>query len=234
MSKNSTKLIEIPEGEFHMGAGTGMNHSPVHNVRIDKFYMDAHEVTNSQYHKFIQATEHQLPMFWEIEPFRCGPNYPNHPVVGVSWQDAVDFATWIGKRLPTEAEWEYSARGGLLGKNYPNGDSLEPSDGNFSLSGKNGSVEVCSYAPNGFGLYDMQGNVFEWVMDYYDANYYGSSPTSNPKGPESMSKRLDGINFRVIRGGGWHAGPYCNRLYFRSALPANWLDFDVGFRCAKS
>jgi len=110
--------------------------------------------------------------------------------------------------------------------NYPNGKTLKPSYGNYTKSEKGGLVAVGSYPPNGFGLYDMQGNVVEWVLDFHDRNYYSSGPSANPQGPSSGK-------FRVIRGGGWHSGPYCNRVYYRNALPPNWVDFNVGFRCAK-
>jgi hypothetical protein len=109
---------------------------------------------------------------------------------------------------------------------YPNGKTLHPSDGNYTKSGKGCPVAVGSYPPNGFGLYDMQGNVVEWILDFYHPNYYSSSPSANPQGPSSGK-------FRVIRGGGWHSGPYCNGVYYRNALPPNWVDFNVGFRCAK-
>jgi formylglycine-generating enzyme required for sulfatase activity len=79
----------------------------------------------------------------------------------------------------------------------------------------------------------MQGNVVEWVWDYYDRTYYRSSPRANPRGPESVTDRPEAVRFRVIRGGGFHSGPYCNRVYYRNALPANWLDFAVGFRCVQ-
>jgi formylglycine-generating enzyme required for sulfatase activity len=109
---------------------------------------------------------------------------------------------------------------------YPTGETLNPSDGNYTKSAKGGSVVVGSYPPNGYGLYDMQGNVVEWILDFYDWNYYSSSPSANPQGPNTGK-------FRVIRGGGWHSGPYCNTVYYRNALPPNWTDFNVGFRCAK-
>ena len=219
-------LVVIPGGEFLMGAKPEGDHSPVHPVRLDSFYMDRYEVTNAQYLQFCQATGHRLPEFWEMSGFRCGPGYPNHPVVGVSWWDAFDYAAWCGKRLPTEAEWEYAARGGLTAMDFPNGDSLQPWEGNYNKSGNGGPVAVGSYRANGFGLYDMQGNVVEWVADFYGAAYYASSPAANPRGPEAG-------RFRVIRGGGWHSGASCNKVYYRNALPANWVDFNVGFRCAK-
>ena len=220
------ELVLVPGGEFLMGSDSEGDHSPVHKVYVDSFYMDKHEVTNAQYLKFCKETGHRLPEFWGMDGFRCGPDYPNYPVVGVSWHDTVEYAAWCDKRLPTEAEWEYAARGGLVGMSYPSGETLHLSDGNYTESGKAGPVAVGSYPANGFGLYDMQGNVVEWVWDFYDPDYYSSSPSANPRGPESGK-------FRVIRGGGWHSGPYCNRVYLRNALPPSWVDFNVGFRCAK-
>ena len=220
------ELVLIPGGEFSMGSTAEKDHGPIHRVSIGSFYIDKYEVTNAQYLEFCEATRHRLPEFWNREGFRCSPGYPAHPVVGVSWQDAADFAAWSGKRLPTEAEWECAARGGLEGLDYPNGETLEPADGNYSRSSLGGPVAVGSYPANSFGLHDMQGNVVEWVADYYAAGYYASSPSVDPQGPASGK-------FRVIRGGGWHSGPYCNRVYFRNALPANWVDFNVGFRCAQ-
>jgi sulfatase modifying factor 1 len=146
----------------------------------------------------------------------------------VSWGDAQEYAEWCGKRLPTEAEWEYAGRGGLIGMNYPNGDTIDSTAANYFIKDAvKGTVPVGSYPPNGFGLYDMAGNVVEWVSDYYDWDYYGVSPYENPQGPEKGK-------FRVIRGGGWHSGPYCNRVHFRSGLRGNWVDFNVGFRCVKN
>jgi len=220
------EMILIPGGVFLMGSDTEGDHSPVHEVRIDAFYMDTHEVTNAQYLRFCEETGHGLPEFWAVAGFRCGPDYPNHPVVGVRSYDADLYAEWCSKRLPTEAEWEYAARGGLVGMSYPNGDTLSPSDGNYNKSDEGGPVAVGSYPANGFGLHDMQGNVVEWVADYYAPDYYASSPPENPRGPEFG-------RFRVIRGGGWHSGASCNRVYYRNALPPNWVDFNVGFRCAK-
>jgi formylglycine-generating enzyme required for sulfatase activity len=231
MDINENEIVLIPGGEFLMGSGLDRDHSPVHRVYVSPFFMEMYEVTNLRYLEFCQAMAHRLPAFWGIDRFRSGPDYPAHPVIGVSWLDAIAFAAWRSMRLPTEAEWEYAGRGGLVGKDYPHGDILNPSDGNFSNSGMEGPVAVGSYAPNGFGLYDMQGNVVEWVWDFYDVGYYQSSPSMDPRGPESADYRPEAVRFHVIRGGGWHSGSYCNRVYYRNALPANWVDFNVGFRC---
>ncbi|UCE17068.1 MAG: formylglycine-generating enzyme family protein [Gemmatimonadota bacterium] len=227
VSKPDFDLVLIPGGEFLMGKDGESEHSPAHSVYIDSFYIDAYEVTNSQYLAFCEETGHRLPEFWGMDAFHCGPGFAKHPVVGVSWSDAEAYAEWAGKRLPTEAEWEYAARGGLVGKNYPVGDDLDSTLANFTMKGKTkGSAPVGSYPPNGYGLYDMVGNVVEWVSDYYAGDYYSASPYENPTGPEKGK-------FRVIRGGGWHSGPYCNSVFFRNALPGGWVDINVGFRCAK-
>jgi sulfatase modifying factor 1 len=216
----------IPAGEFAMGSPAGSADNPVHPVKLKAFYLDTHEVTCAQYQAFCDATKRDLPMFWNFKDFRCGTEYPNHPVVGVSWRDAADYAAWCGKRLPTEAEWEYAARGGKAGLDFPNGSTLTPADANYGSSGKGGTLPVGSYAPNGYGLFDMLGNVAEWVSDRYDPDYYTTGPKENPPGPAKGK-------FRVFRGGGWHTGPGCCRIPYRNALPGNWLDFNVGFRCSK-
>ncbi len=220
------EIVEIHGGEFLMGSDSEGDHTPVHKVYIDSFYMDRYEVSNQKYLRFCEATRHRLPEFWGMDGFRCGPDYLNHPVIGISWDDAVEYAAWCDMRLPTEAEWEYAARGGLVGMNYPNGAEIHPSDGNYKGSQLGGPVAVGSYPPNNFSLFDMQGNVVEWVWDFHKPDYYASSPRSNPSGPEFG-------RFRVIRGGGWHSGRICNSVYWRNALPQNWVDFNVGFRCAK-
>ncbi len=221
------ELILIPGGEFIMGADGEYDHSPAHTVQIDSFYLDKQETTNAQYLEFCQKTERKLPEFWGMDNFHSGPDFPDHPVVGISWDDAKAYAEWAGKRLPTEAEWEYAARGDLVGNDYPGGAEIDTTICNFTFEGNSrGAMSVGSFSANGFGLYDMSGNVVEWTADYYEKDYYRNSPLKNPAGPKSGK-------FRVIRGGGWHSGPFCNRVYFRNALPANWLDINVGFRCAK-
>lgn len=216
----------IPGGEFLMGRPDGKAGYLQHTVRVDPFHIDTHEVTNAQYLEFCEATERKLPIFWDLERFRSGPDFPDHPVVGVSNSDATAYAKWVGRRLPTEAEWEFAARGGLEGKNYDLGDDLPDSSANTKSEKLGGPVAVSSFRPNAYGLYDMVGNVREWVSDYYSDNYFAESPVDNPKGPESGRQR-------VIKGGGWFSGTGCNRVHVRNALSGGWGDFNVGFRCAR-
>jgi iron(II)-dependent oxidoreductase len=225
-AQDEKEMALIAGGEFLMGADADVDDNPTHKVYVDSFYMDKFEVTNEQYQKFCEATGRKLPELWGMKAFRCGPEFPDHPVVGVSWQDAIAYAKWRGKRLPTEAEWEYAARGGRVGDDFPHGTDPDPAKMNCNLSEHQGTLAVGSFPQNGFGLYDMAGNVFEWVADRYGADYYGSSPYRNPTGPEKG-------RFRVIRGGSWHSGTYCNRVCYRNALPPNWVDMAVGFRCAR-
>ncbi|RPJ48764.1 MAG: hypothetical protein EHM19_01690 [Candidatus Latescibacterota bacterium] len=222
------EMVLVPGGEFQMGDDESSDAAPVHRVRVSPFHIDKTEVTNAEYRAFCEATGHDLPEFWGMDVFRSGPDFPNHPVVGVSWGDAVEYAEWRGARLPTEAEWEYAARGGLGGARYAFGDSLR-SDmyAPTGVVGDGGPSPVASFPPNGFGLHDMTGNVNEWVRDRYDPGYYALSPVEDPPGPAAGT-------FRVFRGAGWHTGPGCTGVAFRNALRSNWLDFNLGFRCAKS
>jgi len=195
-------------------------------VELSAFHIDKHEVTNAQYHTFCMATEHDLPVFWGLERFCCYLDFPDHPVVGVSHSDAGQYAEWVGRRLPTEAEWEYAARGGLQSLGFDTGDILNNEDANTKASKLGGPVAVGSFKPNGYGLYDMVGNVREWVADYYAEDYFAHSPVENPQGPEKT-------RWRVIKGGGWYSGKGCNMVHVRNALPGSWSDFNVGFRCAR-
>jgi len=223
----SAGMVLIPAGDFVMGKNTPSpsDWQPEHKVKMNSFYMDSHEVTNQQYYEFCKATKNSLPQFWGMKEFRSGPDFPDHPVTGVSSMDAEKFARWAGKRLPTEAEWEYAARGGLVGKNFPLGDIADSTTINFGRK-FGGPLKVGSFKANGYGLYDITGNVWEWTTDYYDARYYAVSAAENPGGPA-------GGRFRVIRGGSWHSGMMCVQTYFRNGLPVSWVDFAVGFRCVK-
>jgi len=227
IGKDGAPMVSIPAGEFQMGSNDGEdNEKPIHIVYIDAFYMDKYEVTNAQYKKFMDATGYKAPIAWSDPNF----NAPNHPVVGVSWDDAAAYAKWAGKRLPTEAEFEKAARGGLVGKLYPWGNTITHDNANDDGTGGKDVWEytspVGSFAPNGYGLYDMAGNVFEWCADFSDNNYYANSPKSNPTGPASGS-------YRVLRGGGWNDSFFALRVAPRTGYaPSKTLDY-IGFRCVQ-
>jgi formylglycine-generating enzyme required for sulfatase activity len=222
-------MVLISGGEFTMGKDVqGAAFSPAHKVTIDPFYLDTHEVTNAEYKKFCDATNYKLPEFWGVDVFRSGEKFADYPVVGISWGDARKYAEWAGKRLPTEAEWEFAGRGGLARKEYPTGDTLgRIEEKKVPGAWENHIVKVSSFKPNRFGLYDMDGNVWEWVEDTYDLNFYANSPANNP------IAAVPGFN-KVIRSGSWHSGNMCKKVYYRKGIPSNWVDFGVGFRCAKS
>ena len=245
----------IPAGEFEMGnslGGGGDDERPVHTVYVGSFYMDVHEVTNAQYKQFMHETGHAAPAFWEDPDL----NAPNHPVVGVSWYDAVAYCQWAGKRLPTEAEWEKAARGGLVGKRHSWCDeSPEAFQCNFadkqapdwanwadrSLDdGNQFTAPVGAYPRNGYGLHDMAGNVWEWCMDAYDPRAYASSPKDNPvAGGLIAFDNNDYTNVtthRVHRGGSWLHPPGNLRVSNRNSLhPANAsIYLGVSLRCAPS
>jgi formylglycine-generating enzyme required for sulfatase activity len=226
-SQTPEGMVLIPSGGFTMGKNTTSpsDWQPEHNVTLSSFYMDIKEVTNKQYYDFCIATNTPFPLFWGYREFRSGLDFPDYPVVGVSYFEAEKFARWSGKRLPTEAEWEYAARGGMIGKNFAYGDQIDSTKVNFGRKYK-GIVKAGSFPPNGFGLYDITGNVWEWTSDYYSDDYYAQSPSENPKGPERG-------RFKVIRGGSWHSGAMCVQTYYRNGLSPSWVDFAVGFRCVK-
>ena len=258
-------MILIEGGSFLMGSDDGMPHeAPVHEVVIKSFYLDAAEVTVADFEKFVNATKYvtEAEKFgnsgvfdtdvkeWTMRDKASWRNPDgdgsvanlNEPVVQISWNDAQAYAKWAGKRLPTEAEWEYAARGGLKSKEYSWGDELKPNgktmanywQGEFPAENKieDGFAQrapVKSFAPNGYGLYDMAGNVWEWTADWYAADYYNYSPKENPAGAASGEER-------VMRGGSWMcAGNFCTnyRVAGRShSTPETSLN-NVGFRLAR-
>ena len=229
IAQQETEMVLVPGGEFMMGKDitNELGFSPSHKVKVDSFYIDPQEVTNRDYFRFCRETGHRLPEFWNTELFRCGEQFPDYPVVGVTHGDAQKFAEWAGKRLPTEAEWEYAARGGLSGKDYPNGNEWKQQRANQDGTGWKNLIEpVGSHEPHGYGLFEMGGNVWEWVADRYSETYYQVSEYDNPAGPEAGSNR-------VIRGGSWHSGAMCKKVFYRKGLINTWCDFAVGFRCAK-
>jgi len=231
----SGPMAQIPAGCFDMGdafSEGGPDELPVHNVCISAFEMDVHEVTNAEYAECEEGGGCSAPSTSSSysRPIYYGnPTYDDFPVIWVNWYEAEDYCTWAEKRLPTEAEWEYAARGGLAGKRYPWGDTISGTDANYGNSGDpwdNDTSEVEYYGPNGYGLYDMAGNVFEWVNDWYQSDYYTVSPPNDPPGPGSGT-------YRVLRGGAWGYGTGGLRVADRYLnYPVNEYS-DVGFRCAR-
>ena len=218
-------MIWIPGGTFMMGSKDGDDdEKPVHEVTVDGFYMDQYEVTVGQFKVFCKATDREMPGQPEW-------NKDNHPAVNVSWNDAAAYAQWADKHLPTEAEWEYAARGGLEGKSYPCGDFISHDDANYyGTGGKDrwsGTSPVGSFSANPYGLYDMAGNVWEWCSDWYDSDYYKHTPGLNPRGPESGSKH-------VLRGGSWGGYAFNISVAIRNYYGIDDSDDYVGFRCVRS
>ncbi len=232
-------FVKVPAGSFEMG-GEGYGESPIHTVQISRdVHMTPHEVTVGQFRRFVEATGYQTDAEkqgscrtwtgsqWE---YTKGASWRNpglqqtdaHPVVCVSWNDAVAFAEWAGGRLPTEAEWEYAARAGTTGDYAGDLDAMAW----YSKNSDNSTHPVGQKAPNDWGLYDMHGNVWEWVQDWYDSDYYDGSPTKDPKGPASGS-------YRVIRGGGWYNGARGVRSALRGYGTPDDRSSRIGFRIVR-
>lgn len=218
MLRFETPLVRIEGTWFTMGSEDGADDErPVHRVWVDAFELAATQVSNAGYARFVEATGHPPPPFWNDANF----NDPHQPVVAVSWFDAVSYCDWLGLRLPTEVEWECAARGGAEGTRYPWGNDAP--DDKMRLLG--GPERVGRRAPNGFGLYDMCENVHEWCSDWYAAGYYAASPERNPRGPDTGSRRAS-------RGGSWRHQIKVSRCAARSSLPPEFRYTDYGFRVA--
>ena len=230
------KMVLIPAGKFRMGTEglVGGAEKPVHVVSLDAFYIDKYEVTLEEYEHFLMATGHR-PLPEDALPYMPTNK---HPVVGVSWQDAMAYATWAGKRLPTEAEWEYAARGGLMDKHYPWGNKKPDSSlANFGNTTFLPSV-VGKYPANGYGLYDMAGNVSEWCLDPWEADFYANSPQENPfAGPKSRDKTIHNFEtekgMRVVRGGSSRTDATTLQVAVRQRSDAEKATINIGFRCAR-
>jgi formylglycine-generating enzyme required for sulfatase activity len=239
-------LVYVPAGGFNMGSSARDSEAydsekPAHAVYLDGYWIGQTEVTNAQYRRFMEAGGYSKrecwteegwqwkeadgitqPKYWDDERF----NGPQQPVLGVSWYEATAFAKWAGGRLPTEAEWEYAARGGPLSKGYRYAGSDDADEVAWHKETSGGCTHpVGQKRPNELGLYDMSGNAGEWCADWYDRAYYSRSARDNPQGPESGE-------FRVLRGGSWYLGCRYVRCTDRLRLVPYPRNGSSGFRVA--
>jgi serine/threonine-protein kinase len=223
--KDGLKYVWIPPGTFMMGCSPGdsecdNDEKPAHQVMITRgFWIGQTPVTVGAYKRFAGATGRQMPV---APDFNNGWTNENMPIVNVSWNDAQAYCGWMGGRLPTEAEWEYAARGGNTEARYGPIDEVAW----YSNNSGNRTHDVKQKRPNGFGLYDMLGNVWQWVNDCYDEHYYQTSPSQDPQGPA-------GRQVRVLRGGSWGYYPRAVRVSGRNwRYPVDW-DYGFGLRCGR-
>ena len=243
------RMTFIPAGTFLMGSEEGGEFElPVHEVDVDGFWMDETPVINGEFARFVEETGYWTDAeragsawgyaeggYGQISGLSWraygGAGREKHPVVLVSWFDAIAYCKWMGKRLPTEAEWERAARGGSAGRLYPWGTDVP--NGTQSNFARNPSVvppttEVGQFPPNEYGLYDMVGNVWQWCLDCYGEDYYSTSPKTNPTGPAAGPTR-------VRRGGSWNViQPFRLRCANRGAALPKTCAPNIGFRCVRS
>ncbi len=255
--RGGLEYVYIPPGSFQMGAVPGdddalNDEGPRHRVTISRgFRISRTEVTVRAYKRFCDSTGRSMPPepVYEGNNFNPGWRYLNHPIVNVTWLDAVAYCEWAGVRLPTEAEWEYAARGGQDGRKYVWGNTLLPivngikqanvRDEAYGRDQSSSSIfqgyddgyvftsPVGSFAANGHGLYDMAGNVWEWCSDWYNSGYYGTPASRrDPRGPSSGERR-------VLRGGSWLNSPRGLRVSYRPGATPGSRDYHGGFRCLR-
>ncbi|HJU05316.1 MAG TPA: SUMF1/EgtB/PvdO family nonheme iron enzyme [Nitrospiraceae bacterium] len=235
-------MVLVPAGAFPMGVPQGdrdggRDEYPRHEVFLNDYYIDTYEVTNARYLEFVKATGHRPPQNPKHENRTLWKNgtvsesIADRPVINVDWYDADAYCRWAGKRLPTEAEWEKAARG-TGDRRFPWGNT-EPTHKHLNYNqqwrGEKTLMPVGSYeaGKSPYGAYDMAGNVYEWVADWYDPLYYEKSPPKNPPGPETGT-------FKVLRSSGWAVETPLVRLFIRiKSDPLNRND-STGFRCAVS
>ncbi|MBI1790719.1 MAG: formylglycine-generating enzyme family protein [Acidobacteria bacterium] len=224
-------MVLVPAGEFLMGRTkltpddktkmrpiVLLDDRPDHKVWLDAFFIDKTEVTQGQYAKFLAATGRKPPYHWSRRPA------DDYPIYNVDWEDARAYCAWAGKRLPSEAEWERAARGGQEGRDYPWGDKADSKMARYNV--ETGPGAVAQYPPNGFGISDMAGSVSEWTADWFEREYYRSSPAKNPAGPEAGE-------YKAIRGGGWPDSAERITVFFRNWVRPNQKTPNLGFRCVK-
>jgi formylglycine-generating enzyme required for sulfatase activity len=216
-------VVRIPEGPFLMGSEHPQSEAderPVHPVVVDEFLIDKTEVTWRQYAKFARSEGHALP------PAPMWGQLPHYPLSFATWEEAAGYCQWVGGRLPTEAEWEKAARG-TDGRDYPWGNAWDPTRCNSISGGMHRPQPVGSYhgCVSPYGVLDMAGSHWQWVADWYGADYYAHSPERNPQGPATGSAR-------VKRGGFWMNHPTQVRATHRGKSEPDWRNAPHGFRCA--
>jgi iron(II)-dependent oxidoreductase len=226
-SANKRLMIHVSSGPFTMGGrdeGSPCNERPAHTVFLSDYYISRYPVTNQEYREFVQCTGHRIPIHWQRSTFP--DDMGNHPVANVSWQDADAFARWRGCHLPSEPEWEKAARG-TDERPYPWGQRFTEGE-RCNANNLVGTTTPVNEFPDGrsfYELWDMVGNVYEWCHDYYDDEYYKSSPDTNPKGP-------DGGEERVVRGGCYIESRAALRTTHREGVSEVTARETIGFRIA--
>lgn len=232
VGKDGAPMVLVPAGDFIMGSDKGdEDEAPVHRVHLNAFYIDKFEVTNGRFSKYVDAIQGEPP--WGFSDKETPVTHADRPVRWVSWMDAMGYCLWVGKRLPTEAEWEKAARG-TDERVYPWGnDPPTPVHAVYGL--KEGGAEMVSVIGNHhmgqspYGAQDLAGNLYEWVMDWYAEDFYSSfinSPAINPRGPVEGTAK-------VQRGGSYINAPYRLRSSFRTKADPAEQDHNVGFRCVQ-
>lgn len=222
-------MVAVPGGPFVRGSANDdedarPEEQPQQKIELGAFYIDRNPVTVADYKAYLDATGQSPSPEWE--EFNDVQNAPEQPVVYVNWKDAKDYARWAGKRLPTEAEWEKAARG-ADGRTYPWGDEPPTEERAHFDADQPDPVGARKAGASPWGVHDMAGNVFEWVLDWYDADYYAKAPERDPTGPESGAKK-------VIRGGSFAHGPFALRCATRGRYKPGARRANHGFRCAWS
>lgn len=224
-------MVRVPAGEFLMGTDVGEHEDekPLHRVSLSAFLIDTYEVTVSRYAKFLEAEDHDPPFLWAQAK---AADHKDRPVIGVDWYEASAYCRWAHKRLPTEAEWEKAARG-TEGRIYPWGNTA-PTPAHAQYGDRTGKgygslarvgTHVAGKSP--YGVHDLAGNAWEWVADRYEATYYQSHETQDPKGPSTGP-------LRVLRGGSWNSDASILRAANRSGHVPSAKRSDFGFRCARN
>jgi formylglycine-generating enzyme required for sulfatase activity len=238
-TRDGMELVYIPAGSFRMGSDVLVNgnedshYFPAHNVTLSAFWIDSHEVTNGQYHLCVVdgiCSPPKLTSSLTRESYYGNTEFDDYPVVNVDWSMAKTYCEWAGRRLPTEAEWEMASHG-VETFLYPWGNTYSQDYGNFKETNED-TTPVKKYE-NGrsyYGVYDMSGNVWEWVNDYFSDNYYSQSPIIDPQGPLQGNARED----RIMRGGCFmDSGDWANVITRMNNNPI-WFEWSTGFRCAVS